>query len=418
MDGRGLRLDDAPMTSPSVSDPTVQAPSGEAPPEPRPARLRRSHDERVLGGVAGGIAEHFAIDPVLVRLAFVVGTFLAGVGVVAYLIAWIAIPAEAEVTPSRSRPPVDVRQLLGFGLVALGLAVIPGRVGIGVDGDVVWPLGLMMIGASVLWLRTRDGGEPAANPALETHASPEPPPVPVAPEPVEDPTAPTAPLASVASERPRRGARRASRGPRSRLGRLVMSALLVVLGAAWLLDLMDAVELDVGAITALVLTVLGAGLVAGAWFGRARGLIALGAVVAFALGGIGLLDVPLRGGIGDPVYRPRSAAAVRSRYELAIGKLVVDLRGVTLTESRRVRATVGIGDLEVLVAPGARVDVSGRAGAGVVTVFGRRTHTCCPAVAHRSRPGSSEGGRLVLVAKVGVGEVRVLHREEVLRGPS
>src|SRR4030095_12529518 len=104
----------------------------EPPPGPvRPPRILRSSDDRVLGGVAGGIAEYFAIDPLLVRLAFVVASFLGGIGVVAYIVAWIVLPSAEPTKPPESRRTVDTRQLLGFGLVALGLAVVPGTLGFG-----------------------------------------------------------------------------------------------------------------------------------------------------------------------------------------------------------------------------------------------------------------------------------------------
>ena len=59
-------------------------------------RLYRSEDDRILGGVCGGLAEIYELDPALVRLA----TFLllwGGVPVVLYLIAWIVIPPKSEV---------------------------------------------------------------------------------------------------------------------------------------------------------------------------------------------------------------------------------------------------------------------------------------------------------------------------------
>ena len=54
-------------------------------------RLYRSRTDRMIGGVCGGIAEYFNVDPTLVRLAGVILLF-AGIGVPAYLIAWIIVP--------------------------------------------------------------------------------------------------------------------------------------------------------------------------------------------------------------------------------------------------------------------------------------------------------------------------------------
>ena len=63
------------------------------------ARLTRSETDRKIGGVAGGVAAYFGIDPTLVRVGFVVAA-LMGWGILAYIILWIALPAGAPVTPA------------------------------------------------------------------------------------------------------------------------------------------------------------------------------------------------------------------------------------------------------------------------------------------------------------------------------
>ncbi len=59
-----------------------------------PKRLYRSINDRVLGGVCGGLGNFFTIDPVLVRVLWAVSFFVGGVGFLAYIIAWIIIPEE------------------------------------------------------------------------------------------------------------------------------------------------------------------------------------------------------------------------------------------------------------------------------------------------------------------------------------
>ncbi len=66
-------------------------------------RLFRSKKERVLGGVAGGLAEYFEVDVVLVRLLWVLAAFVGGGGILAYIVAWIIIPEE-ETIPKKARP--------------------------------------------------------------------------------------------------------------------------------------------------------------------------------------------------------------------------------------------------------------------------------------------------------------------------
>ncbi|MCX6799310.1 MAG: PspC domain-containing protein [Candidatus Diapherotrites archaeon] len=55
-------------------------------------RLYRSGNEKILGGVCGGLAEYFGIDPVLVRLAWVLLSLAWGTGILLYIICWIIIP--------------------------------------------------------------------------------------------------------------------------------------------------------------------------------------------------------------------------------------------------------------------------------------------------------------------------------------
>ncbi len=55
-------------------------------------RIYRSGEERILGGVCGGIAEYLNIDPALIRLLWVIGSLAWGAGIFLYLIAWIIIP--------------------------------------------------------------------------------------------------------------------------------------------------------------------------------------------------------------------------------------------------------------------------------------------------------------------------------------
>ena len=56
-------------------------------------RLYRTKEkDSILGGVCGGIGDYFNVDPVLIRLVWVLFFFAWGTGVIAYLIAWIIIP--------------------------------------------------------------------------------------------------------------------------------------------------------------------------------------------------------------------------------------------------------------------------------------------------------------------------------------
>src|SRR5271165_2668073 len=61
-----------------------------------PKRLERKIHGRMLAGVCVGLADHFGLDPTLVRVGFGVLAFFSGLGIVAYLVAWALIPEEGE----------------------------------------------------------------------------------------------------------------------------------------------------------------------------------------------------------------------------------------------------------------------------------------------------------------------------------
>lgn len=75
----------------AVSDNTNKRRRKETSEEPV-KRLYRSRRERMLAGVCGGIAEYFDADPTVVRLLWVLITLFWGVGLLAYIIAWIIVP--------------------------------------------------------------------------------------------------------------------------------------------------------------------------------------------------------------------------------------------------------------------------------------------------------------------------------------
>ena len=70
-------------------------------------KLQRSQTDKYVAGVCGGLAEYFDIDPVWVRLAFVVAALMALGGVVIYIVLWFIMP-EGEGMPgemSEDVPP-------------------------------------------------------------------------------------------------------------------------------------------------------------------------------------------------------------------------------------------------------------------------------------------------------------------------
>jgi phage shock protein C len=69
----------------------------------RPSRLTRSSTDRKIGGVAGGVAAYFGVDPLLVRIGFAVTTLFSGAGMVAYLVMLALVPRD-DAVPSPAHP--------------------------------------------------------------------------------------------------------------------------------------------------------------------------------------------------------------------------------------------------------------------------------------------------------------------------
>ncbi len=65
-------------------------------------RLSRSSSERMIAGVCGGLAEYFTIDPVIVRLIFVLVTLTSGFGLPIYLLLWMIMPRSMPIPGQRS----------------------------------------------------------------------------------------------------------------------------------------------------------------------------------------------------------------------------------------------------------------------------------------------------------------------------
>ncbi|MGH3938310.1 MAG: PspC domain-containing protein [Pseudonocardiaceae bacterium] len=89
-------------------------------------RPRRSDDDRKIGGVAAAIGRRYGVDPVLVRVGFVVATFFSGAGVLLYLLGWLLLPAVGDEVCAAEGLLGRGRSSMSSGLtLVLGLALIP-----------------------------------------------------------------------------------------------------------------------------------------------------------------------------------------------------------------------------------------------------------------------------------------------------
>lgn len=124
------------------------------------ARLSRSRSDRLVAGVAGGIADHLGVSPVAVRLAFIVSAFFAGFGVVVYLLVWLLTPrAEADAPqPARLAPAARPapRLLVGAALVIGGVIALLWLFGFWFGDVLAWPVVLVAVGFAIIWARSSD----------------------------------------------------------------------------------------------------------------------------------------------------------------------------------------------------------------------------------------------------------------------
>jgi phage shock protein PspC (stress-responsive transcriptional regulator) len=357
--------------------------------------VRRSHD-RLITGVCGGIADHFDIDPVIVRIAVVALTVFGGAGVLLYIAATLLIPEEGHRTSIGERMVRERRwaRIGGFVLIAIALSSIARPV-FWFGGHVLFAVALIGIGAYLLVHHGDDGNRDRYDDADRDDVTPDP-----------GDADPTSVLAStrgvfVPSLTPKTERRRGG------LGALTGGVLFVGAGVVGLL-LAAGNTIDPTRVFAVALLIVGAALVASTWFGRGWVLIPLGLVLVGLLSASAVIDVPFTGGIGERTERPLSITEIQPAYHLAIGHLTLDLTRVDFSHegSTDVQATVAIGDVQVIVPRNVQVAIHTHAGMGNLRVLeqdegGVRINR------DRVLPGGEGAPRIVLDAEVGLGQVEV-----------
>lgn len=138
-------------------------------------KLYRSCQSRVLGGVCGGIGEYFDVDPVLIRLLFVISIIAGGVGVLVYLISWLVIPNDpkcehedvkdeikgaAEEVAKTIKSEVknkqhDNRYIIGLIILVAGILLLLRNITGLHFWDNFWPMLIIILGLFILFEGTR-----------------------------------------------------------------------------------------------------------------------------------------------------------------------------------------------------------------------------------------------------------------------
>jgi len=127
-------------------------------------RLYRSRKDKIIGGVCGGIAEYFNIDPVWVRLVAVLLALADGIGIILYIIAWILIPknpgqkegkvtaaekAVGKVAEKTTVKKTDASVVLGLILVLIGGGLLLKKF-FTISWQYVWPAAIIVFGLYLL----------------------------------------------------------------------------------------------------------------------------------------------------------------------------------------------------------------------------------------------------------------------------
>jgi predicted membrane protein len=196
------------------------------------------------------------------------------------------------------------------------------------------------------------------------------------------------------------------RGPA--VATVLVGALLVLVGIAWLLDA-SGVTVPWRAVLPAVLIAVGLATAAGAFQGRQHGLMAVGvalmAVLSVAVATNWDLDVPLASGVGERREAPSTPADLEG-YRLGVGNFRLDLRRLQVPPgTTSVEARVGIGELTVEVPDGVSVEVTASSGLGEVQVFGDHQSGFGSRIDAASEVGGDR--RLEIDARIGLGQVRV-----------
>jgi len=382
---------------------------GMTPPPSAPAerRLRRSRTSRVGAGVAGGLGEYFGLDPVLFRVLFATSAFFGGAGILAYLIAWAAIPEEGT-----EHAPIDGwigslrKRRIPVWLVAVAAGLFLWAVAFSwwAPGHFFPVIAVAVL--LVIFFARRD---------LQSS----PPPPTAAPidltkpvEPVAETTRPDQPT----WVRDARGwieeSRAAGRERRRRalpVKIATLGTLAATLGALAIADSVTGIYLQVYFWASLSIIVAGllVGMVARRtpWSVAVLLPIALVGAIAFAGSHVRFGD-----GIGQRDWKPTTAPA--SSYRLAFGQGVLDLRSLDeQTVARRIEITAGAGQVHIIAPKTLDVTVVANVHFGVITVDGTDTDEDGGAGLSRtiSPPAKATGQPIRIDVHLADGQVKVDH---------
>lgn len=386
------------------------------------SRLRRTRKESLEGshiaGVAGGVARHLDIDPIVIRVALVVLAFFGGAGLLLYAVGWLVIPEEGT---EHAIVRLDPRSRTFVLCVALGLAVLAIMGATVGHFDVPWSLGLITVVVLVV-LAAKDRAWPSlhrhrddwAPPPQEpvTVPSPEPSPEP-SPGPVDLTKGATPAAPTTVTTGPTIPIGPAPRAPRRRGPLLFWPTLALVVLALGVLGIVDGAGAHVAAsaYAALALGIIGAALLLGAFWGRAGGLILAGLLALTAL--VSSTAAEVWHVEGDHItVAPTAAAQLAPRYHFDVGEARVDLRHVQdlpALDGRTLDLSGNVGRIEVIVPADLTVRAYGDVnGPGHVQLFNEDRGGIDTRFGTTRAGAVSDPPTLTVEATLGVGEIRIV----------
>jgi hypothetical protein len=194
-----------------------------------------------------------------------------------------------------------------------------------------------------------------------------------------------------------------------RLNGLTLSAAVLALGLIGVLAQSGVFHVRGTSGLALAIMAVGAGMVVGGLFGRARALIPLGLVLSVPLIVANAIGVPLRGETGNTTWTPASAATVRSPYNLAAGKGQLDLSTIDPQGGTvHVTAYVGAGQILVTVPDDVALQINAHVGVGRMQFPDGSEHSGLDLTnSFNAAAIGSSHGTIVLDLKAGAGDLEV-----------
>lgn len=193
------------------------------------------------------------------------------------------------------------------------------------------------------------------------------------------------------------------------LGTILFGGFLILIGLLWLLDRTEIVDLSWKVVLPGILVLVGLALIIASRSGSHDGLITIGAILTVVLTFTSLTDINLDLSVGDKNARPTTIEELEDEYALGIGDMTVDLTQLDFPPGETtVAASVGIGELLVLLPEGVAARIEWDAGVGEVKVLGDEKAEGVGRDGEHTTPDfETAEQRVILELSIGVGNIEV-----------